>query len=85
MDHIRTLIFGYFTCLYHFSLLIIGLITAGEIMIKQFVDRFMANKDKLESIFITKHPENYEEIVKSVVRIISDEDECNDPDPERIL
>jgi hypothetical protein len=52
-------------------------------MIQNFVDRFMANKSELEAVFAEKHPNNYAEIVKAVVRVIGD-DECDDPDQERI-
>ena len=53
-------------------------------MIQQFVDRFLAKKPELEALFATKHPEDYKEIVTNVVRVISDDDEYNDPDPERV-
>lgn len=53
-------------------------------MIQKFVDRYMAKKDELESIFSKGHPENYEAIVRSVVAIIGDKEGCEMPDPERI-
>lgn len=53
-------------------------------MIQQFVDRFMAAKPKLQAQFSTKIPETYEDIVKSVVEVISDEDDREQPDPTRI-
>lgn len=53
-------------------------------MIQKFVDRYFANKEKLEAIFAAKHPEKYRNIVEAVIGVISDEDDHYDPDPERI-
>lgn len=52
-------------------------------MIQNFVDRFMANKGQLETLFSEKHPGNYQEIVTAVIRIITDK-EYGSIDPERI-
>lgn len=52
-------------------------------MIQLFVDRFMVNKAQLESVFATKHPENYKELVTEVIKLITSDD-YNDLDPERI-
>lgn len=52
-------------------------------MIQEFVNRFMDKKPELEAILKVKHPENYEELVKSVVLILAD-DEYDSIDPERI-
>lgn len=40
-------------------------------MIQEFVDRWMAEKDVLERVFQTRHPENYEEIVKRVFGLVN--------------
>lgn len=53
-------------------------------MIKEFVDRFMAKKSELKAVFSAGHPDNYEQVVKSVISVISNSDACNQPDPERI-
>lgn len=37
-------------------------------MIQEFVDRFMESKSELRSFFAEKHPENYLDIVRAVVR-----------------
>jgi hypothetical protein len=52
-------------------------------MIQEFVDQFMENKDALRKVFATKHPDNYEEIVKNVAWAIRS-DRGGDLDPERI-
>jgi len=53
-------------------------------MIQKFVDKFMEQKQELESIFSEKHPDDYKEIVINVIKIITDEDVYDVPDPERI-
>lgn len=53
-------------------------------MIQKYVDRFIAKKSNLREVFSAKHPEDYKEIVKAVVNMIS-EDEYEDPCPERIV
>lgn len=54
-------------------------------MIKEFVDRFMAGKPKLEEVFSKGHPGGYSDIVKAVVEVIRDvENNYSTPDPERI-
>lgn len=57
-------------------------------MIQTFVDRFMADnaQAKLKAQFGAKHPEEYKEIVKAVVGLVTSTDEYGDdnPDPERI-
>lgn len=52
-------------------------------MIQEFVDRFMENKEKLRERFSLSHPGRYEDIVKSVVEIITD-DGYGAIDPTRI-
>lgn len=55
-------------------------------MIQKFVARFMAKKGELKNIFLQKHPKNYENIVKSVISLITSKDDYAElnPDPERI-
>lgn len=50
-------------------------------MIQEFVDRFMANRSQVEANFSRVHPNNYSDIVRSVIRAIETED---GPDPDRI-
>ena len=52
-------------------------------MIQEFVDRFMARKERLENMF-SSHPVNYAEIVKNVVTVITNKDDYDEPDPDRI-
>ena len=54
-------------------------------MIKEFVDKFHANKDEIRKIFEKEHPGNYKEVVAAVVKNIDPGGACFDPpDPERI-
>jgi len=54
-------------------------------MIQEFVNRYMDKKDLLASTFV-KHPDDYKEIVKNVISLITDADNYGDfnPDPDRI-
>lgn len=52
-------------------------------MIKEFVEKFESNKAKVEGFFREKHPEDYKEVVKNVVSVLTD-DEYESIDPERI-
>jgi len=52
-------------------------------MIKEFVDAYMNRQEELRSKFKEKHPENYLEIVRSVVGILP-ELGYDQPDVERI-
>jgi len=53
-------------------------------MIQEFVNRYMAKKDLLAAAF-AKHPENYKEIVKNVISVVTGEDVYGiNPDSERI-
>ena len=52
-------------------------------MIQKFVDRFMAKEDWIRDQ-LSKHPEDYGDVVKIVVQAIRSEDEYKGPDPERI-
>jgi hypothetical protein len=54
-------------------------------MIKDFVDRFMQNKDALRAKFEADFPREYKDIVKAVAEIITSEMyTAHDIDPERI-
>lgn len=54
-------------------------------MIQEFVNRYMDKKDLLSATF-AEHPEDYKEIVKNVISVITEDDDYGDfnPDPERI-
>ncbi len=52
-------------------------------MIKEFVEKFENNKAKIEDLFREKHPNDYKEVVKNVVSVLTD-DEYGSIDPERI-
>jgi hypothetical protein len=57
----------------------------GEEMIQEFVDIYQNNKDILRKAFQVKHPEDYAELVKAVVTIISGfSKDYSKPDPDRI-
>lgn len=54
-------------------------------MIKEFVERWEANKDKIREFFINKPPESYQDVVETVVANITDEEYGDvSPDPKRI-
>lgn len=54
-------------------------------MIKEFVDLWDKKKDELKSVLSEKHPESYTDLVKEVIKILSDESEYSDtPDPNRV-
>ena len=55
-------------------------------MIQTFIDRFLAKKPELEAIFSAAHPSDYKEIVTNVIKLVTDEEEYGDfnPDPERV-
>ena len=53
-------------------------------MIQEFVDKFMAEKDKLAQIFREKRPEDYKELVAAVISVIGGDDEYELPDKNRI-
>lgn len=54
-------------------------------MIKKFVERFEANRSQMESFFRKEDRPSYEELVKQVITVLSDEDDYGDtPDPDRI-
>lgn len=51
-------------------------------MIQEFVDRFMERKETLEEELALKHPDDYEDLVQAVIKLISDG--YGGPDPENI-
>ena len=54
-------------------------------MIKEFVQKWEENKDKVRAVFAEKHPDSYADIVRAVIEILHDEDfGYGTPDPNRI-
>lgn len=53
-------------------------------MIKKYIDRFMANKNKLAEKYKSEHPCSYKQLVEDVLRLISDSDEYGSPEPDII-
>lgn len=53
-------------------------------MIQEFVNRFMAGKAQLESLFKQSHPEDYKQIVQRVVSVIADPTGYDQPSQERV-
>jgi hypothetical protein len=55
-------------------------------VIQALIDRFMREEAQaqLRAEFSAKHPESYLDVVRAVVRAITDADEYRAPDPERI-
>lgn len=53
-------------------------------MIKEFIDRFEANKDKIRATFTEAHPADYKAIVAAVVSAVGGEDEYDVPSSMRI-
>lgn len=54
-------------------------------MITKFVGAYMGGKEELRRIFSEKHPEEYKDIVRAVVEVISEAVLGDCPDPERIV
>lgn len=54
-------------------------------MIKEFVDKWEANKKAIRSVFQRRHPDRYSDIVRAVIEAISHGEEYDWPDPERIV
>jgi len=52
-------------------------------VIKEFVDRWEANKSSVEAVFRADHPDDYKDIVKAVIEAIKGE-EYGGPDPNKI-
>ncbi len=44
-------------------------------MIEEFVQKWEARKDVLRQQFVGKHPENYQEIVKEVIKLMAGDSE----------
>lgn len=53
-------------------------------MIQVFIDRFMAAKDAAIAEFQQKAPEDYDELVRRVVKLVAEPDSHGQPDAERI-
>ena len=53
-------------------------------MDKRFCDRLIAKKDKVIARFQKKQPSDYKDIVKTVIKAISDKNQYDDPDYNRI-
>lgn len=55
-------------------------------MIKEAVAQWEKNKDAIYAAFKEKHPDNYQDVVKTVIQHITMEDDYDDfsPDPNRI-
>jgi len=53
-------------------------------MIPEFVKAWDERKHEVELAFTFKHPDNYDAIVKEVIKILSETDDFAAPDPERI-
>lgn len=53
-------------------------------MIKEFVERFEAAKPAILEEFRQRHPEQYKDVVATVIRHISGEGGYGNPSPERI-
>lgn len=53
-------------------------------MIKEFVERFMGAKPRLERIFATAHPEDYMAVVRAVISVLRSDADLRTPDVERI-
>lgn len=54
-------------------------------MIQEFVDSFIKNKHKLRDIYSNKDPEDYEEVVRNVVKLINDDlGDLDSPHPDSI-
>ena len=53
-------------------------------MIKEFVDKFNKDKDKIQELFEAEHPGDYSDVVKNVITVLAELDNYDAPDPERI-
>ena len=53
-------------------------------MIQSFIDKFEQNKSKLREQFEKSHPENYQDVVKGVIKTLSSEDDYRMPDSDNI-
>ena len=57
-------------------------VARGKSMIKKFVERWEERKTELEDLFKRKHPENYHELVKSVIKILEEDSNFDGPSSE---
>lgn len=53
-------------------------------MIQKFVERFDKNKSQIEAAFKAKHPEAYIDVVREVIKAVTNNDGYDEIDPERI-
>lgn len=53
-------------------------------MIREFVDAWDSRKQEVREKFELKHPDSYEDVVRTVVGILGDSEAYGSPDPERI-
>lgn len=53
-------------------------------MIKEFIERFDANKHALRAKFEAAHPDDYKDIVKAVIEAVQGSSEYDAPSPDRI-
>lgn len=55
-------------------------------MIQKYVDRFMANREAIADTIRQGHPDEYVDLVRTVVSHVTDEDDWreSEPDPDRI-
>lgn len=53
-------------------------------MIKEFIERFEANKHTLRAKFEASHPDDYTAIVKGVIECVQGNREYDSPSPDRI-
>jgi hypothetical protein len=53
-------------------------------MIKEFIEKWEQNKDKLYDKFLKKAPESYDDIVKEVILMINPKNKNDLPSPEKI-
>lgn len=53
-------------------------------MIQEFVERFEKNKSQIEAAFKANHPESYIDVVREVIKAVTNDDGYGEIDPERI-
>ena len=53
-------------------------------MLTKFTDRWIAQKEEIIQMWRAKLPDSYDDIMKTVLMRISDEDNYNAPDPRRL-
>jgi len=53
-------------------------------VIKKFVNRFINGKDDLRKRYVDAIPAGYDDIIKDVIKMVSDDEDDHTPDSERI-